>query len=528
DMCADRFEDLIALVALYRPGPMANIPVYCERKLGKDKGNEANWYPHPKLEPILRETFGIIVYQEQVMEVAKTLAGYSLGDADLLRRAMGKKIKAEMDAQRDRFVSGAVERGLTKASANEIFDLLAKFADYGFNKSHAAAYALIAYQTAYLKANHPVEFLAALMTLDCENTDKLSEFRRDAQRLGIKVEPPSVNRSGVSFEVQVDDKGLGAIRYALAAIKGVGKQAVEALVKARGDKPFADLADLARRIHPRLLNKRTLESLVAAGALDELEPDRARAAVALEPMLALAQRNMEAANGGMSDMFGGVAAADVALRIPPYEPWPAAVRLQKEYDAVGFFLSGHPLDEYGHLLDKLRVQKWVDFCRSVKAGNSVGRVAATVLDRTERRTKTGNKMGILMLSDQTGHFEAIIFSEGLGQYRDLLEPGRAVSLVLQAGVEGDEVRARIQSAEPLEVAVAKHQKGMRIFLRSDVPIVSIQERLAQRGEGEVSLVLILDNGDREVEVKLPGRYQASPQIAGALRAVPGVVDVQMN
>ena len=523
DMKADRFEDIIALVALYRPGPMANIPVYCARKLGNDTEPEANWYLHPKLEPILKETYGIIVYQEQVMEVAKTLAGYSLGDADLLRRAMGKKIKAEMDAQRDRFVSGAVERGLGKASANEIFDLLAKFADYGFNKSHAAAYALIAYQTAYLKANHPVEFLAALMTLDCENTDKLAEFRRDAQRLGIKVEPPSVNRSGVSFEVHE-----GAIRYALAAIKGVGKQAVEALVKARGDKPFADLADLARRINPRLLNKRTLESLVAAGALDELEPDRARAAVALEPMLALAQRNMEAASGGMSDMFGGVAAADVALRIPPYEPWPAAVRLQKEYDAVGFFLSGHPLDEYGHLLDKLRVQKWVDFCRSVKAGNSVGRVAATVLDRTERRTKTGNKMGILMLSDQTGHFEAIIFSEGLGQYRDLLEPGRAVSLVLQAGVEGDEVRARIQSAEPLEVAVAKHQKGMRIFLRSDVPIVSIQERLAQRGEGEVSLVLILDNGDREVEVKLPGRYQASPQIAGALRAVPGVVDVQMN
>ena len=427
DMKADRFEDIIALVALYRPGPMANIPVYCARKLGNDTEPEANWYLHPKLEPILKETYGIIVYQEQVMEVAKTLAGYSLGDADLLRRAMGKKIKSEMDAQRDRFVSGAVERGLGKASANEIFDLLAKFADYGFNKSHAAAYALIAYQTAYLKANHPVEFLAALMTLDCENTDKLAEFRRDAQRLGIKVEPPAVNRSGVSFEVHE-----GAIRYALAAIKGVGKQAVEALVKARGDKPFADLADLARRINPRLLNKRTLESLVAAGALDELEPDRARAAVALEPMLALAQRNMEAASGGMSDMFGGVAAADVALRIPPYEPWPAAVRLQKEYDAVGFFLSGHPLDEYGHLLDKLRVQKWVDFCRSVKAGNSVGRVAATVLDRTERRTKTGNKMGILMLSDQTGHFEAIIFSEGLGQYRDLLEPGRAVSLVLQA------------------------------------------------------------------------------------------------
>src|SRR5215211_7384274 len=211
DMRADRFEDLIALVALYRPGPMANIPVYCERKLGKDEGGKEHWYPHAKLEPILRETFGIIVYQEQVMEVSKLLAGYSLGEADLLRRAMGKKIKAEMDAQRERFVSGAVERGLSKAQASEIFDLLAKFADYGFNKSHAAAYALIAYQTAYLKANFPVEFLAASMTLSLDNTDKLAEFRREAQRLGIRVEPPSINRSGVLFDVAYDPDGAGAI-----------------------------------------------------------------------------------------------------------------------------------------------------------------------------------------------------------------------------------------------------------------------------------------------------------------------------
>jgi DNA polymerase III subunit alpha len=523
EMEADRFEDLIALVALYRPGPMANIPVYCERKLGKDEDNKSSWYLHPKLEPILQETFGIIVYQEQVMQAAQLLAGYSLGDADLLRRAMGKKIKAEMDAQRGRFVSGATERGLPQALADEIFDLLAKFADYGFNKSHAAAYALIAFQTAYLKANHPVEFLAASMTLDLDNTEKLAEFRREAQRLGIKVEPPSINRSDVVFEVHE-----GAIRYALAAIKGVGRQAIEGLVEARGDKPFRDLGDLARRLNPRLLNKRTLENLVAAGALDEIEPDRAKALAAIDSMMSLAQRAAEASSGGTLDMFGGVAAEDVQLRIPPYEPWPAAMRLQREYDAVGFFLSGHPLDEYGHLLEKLRVQSWADFCRSVKAGGSVGRVAATVLDRTERRTKTGNKMGICMLSDQTGHFEAIVFSEGLQQYRDVLEPGKPVVLLLQAGLEGEEVRARIQTAEPLDEAVARYQKGMRIFVRDERPIHSVQERLKVRGEGEVSLVLILDEGDREVEIRLPGKYQASPQIAGALRAVPGVVDVQIS
>jgi DNA polymerase-3 subunit alpha len=227
-------------------------------------------------------------------------------------------------------------------------------------------------------------------------------------------------------------------------------------------------------------------------------------------------------------MFGGVGAAEVVLRTPLYEPWPTSARLQKEYAAVGFFLSGHPLDEYDALLDRLRVQKWIDFCRAARSGASVGRVAATVLDRYERRTKTGSKIGIVMLSDQTGHFEAIVFSEGLQRYRDLLEPGRDLVLVLQAGVEGDEVRARIASAEAVGEALSRHQKGMRIFLRDEKPIFSVAERLRERGEGEVSLILILDSGEREVEVRLPGRYQASPQIAGAVRAVPGVVDVQMN
>ncbi|KQP52654.1 DNA polymerase III subunit alpha [Methylobacterium sp. Leaf108] len=524
EMQADRFEDIIALVALYRPGPMANIPVYCERKLGRDAGNEAAWYPHPKLEPILAETFGIIVYQEQVMEVAKVLAGYSLGDADMLRRAMGKKIKAEMDAQRDRFVKGSVERGLTESKANEIFDLLAKFADYGFNKSHAAAYALLTYQTAYLKANHPVEFLAAAMQLDIDVTDKLAEFRQDAQRLKITVEPPSINTSGVGFEVHD-----GRIRYALAAIKGVGRAAVEALVAARGDKPFGDLACLARRLNPRHVNKRTLENLVAAGALDPIEVDRARAFAAVEPMMKLAQGAAEAESTGIADMFGGVVALGIELRVPPYEPWPMAETLKKEYEAIGFFLSGHPLDEYGALLEKLRVQTWAEFGKGVRAGTtSVAKVAASVLDRSERRTKSGNKLGIVTLSDQTGHFEAIIFQEGLNQFREILEPGRPLVLQLQANLEGDDVRARILSAEPLDEAVARHQKGMRVYLRDERPLGSVHQRLQVRGEGEVSLILILDGGEREVEVKLPGKYQATPQIAGALRAVPGVVQVEVN
>ena len=253
EMEADRFEDIIALVALYRPGPMANIPVYCARKLGKDEHNKKDWYPHPKLEPILRETFGIIVYQEQVMEVAKVLSGYSLGDADLLRRAMGKKIKAEMDAQRERFVSGAVEGGLDKAKANEIFDLLAKFADYGFNKSHAAAYALVAFQTAYLKANHPVEFLAASMTLDLDNTDKLVGIppRGAAPRHQGRAALDQPLGRRVRRAVRRGGQGRDPLRARRHQGRRAGRPSRRWSRRA-GDKPFRDLADFARRINPRI------------------------------------------------------------------------------------------------------------------------------------------------------------------------------------------------------------------------------------------------------------------------------------
>jgi DNA polymerase-3 subunit alpha len=529
DMRPDRFEDIIALVALYRPGPMANIPTYCARKHRMEEPD----YIHPKLEPILRETFGVIVYQEQVMQAAQILAGYSLGEADLLRRAMGKKIRSEMQKQRSRFVDGCIERGIGKAQAEAIFELLERFADYGFNKSHAAAYALVAYQTAYMKANYPVEFLAASMTLDMGNTDKLSEFRAEAERLGVKVEPPSVNRSGVAFDV------VGrTIHYALAALKGVGRQAVETIVKARDGKPFSDLSDFARRIDPRAVNKRVLESLAAAGSFDALESNRARVFAAVDTILASAQREHEAnESGALQFSFGGPAAGD-AIRLPAVEPWLPAERLQKEFDAVGFFLTGHPLDDYAATLKRMRVQSWAEFARAVRAGASAGRVAGTVVARTERRTRTGSKMGIIGLSDPTGHYEAVLFSEGLAQFRDLLEPGAAVLLTLSAEVQGDEVRARIGMVEPLDQAAAKLSKGLRVFLRAEAPIESVARRLEgpvngrpaqdksqEKGDGEVALILLLSEGT-EVEVKLPGRFKVSPQIAGAIKAVPGVVAVE--
>jgi DNA polymerase-3 subunit alpha len=521
EMRPDRFEDIIALVALYRPGPMANIPTYNARKHGYEKPD----YIHPKLETVLKETFGVIVYQEQVMQAAQLLAGYSLGEADLLRRAMGKKILSEMRAQRARFVTGATERGVRRDQADAIFDLLERFAEYGFNKSHAAAYALVAYQTAYLKTNYPVEFIAASMSLDMDNTDKLADFRREAVRMGIEVVAPSVNLSEKQFAVKD-----GKIIYALAAIKGVGAHAVESIERARQAKPFTDLADFASRIEPRALNKRTLECLVAAGALDCLEPNRAKAFAAVDTLLAHAQRSGADAASGQTQLFGG-GAVKATIHLPDAAEWLPAERLKREYDAIGFFLSGHPLDDYQAALARLRVQQWNDFSRAVRGGATAGKLAATVVSRQEKRIKSGSKMGIIGLSDPTGHYEAVIFQEGLAQYRELLEPGTAVILSVGAELQGDDVRVRIHSAESLDAAAAAGQRGLRVFLKSPEPIDVVSKRLVpdapKAGErlGEVCFVLELKDGS-EVEVKLPGRYPISPQIAGAMKAVPGVAAVQ--
>ncbi|MGO9758252.1 MAG: DNA polymerase III subunit alpha [Roseiarcus sp.] len=519
EMRADRFEDLIALVALYRPGPMANIPVYCARKLGAEPVE----YLHPKLEPILRETLGVITYQEQVQQIARDLAGYSLGQADILRRAMGKKIRSEMDAQRGRFVSGAVERGLARADADTIFDACAKFAEYGFNKSHSAPYALLTYQTAYLKANHPVEFLAASMSLDKANTDKLAEFRGEALRMGIKVAPPSINGSNVDFDARRGADDALSIAYALSAVKGVGEAQAEAIVAARGTRPFASLADMARRIDPRVVNKKALESLAAAGAFDELEPDRAVAFAAMEPALALANRTVQEKAAGQSALFGD---SDGAPLKPRCAPWPPADRLRREFEAVGFFLSGHPLEAYQSVLTRLRIERWADFARAVRRGATSARLAASVLDRAERRTKSGSKLGVVQLSDPSGQYEAIVFAEGLAQFRDLLEKGSDVRVTLQGAVEGEDVRARIVHVEALAQAAARVQKGLRIFVRDEVPLASIAERLRARGDGEVSLVVLLGPQEGEVEIKLPGRFAVSAPIAGALKAIGGVVAVE--
>lgn len=340
-----RLEDLIAAVALYRPGPMANIPDYCRRKHG-----EAWEPPHEEIRDILSETYGIMVYQEQVMQIAQKMAGYSLGAADLLRRAMGKKIRAEMDKQREIFVEGATARGIGAEKAAEVFDLMAKFADYGFNKSHAAAYALVSYQTAWMKANHPVAFLAGCMSLAREKTEKLAALCQEARRMKIDVLPVDINRSGADFTLEKREDGSYAIRYALAAVKRVGFSAMEAIVESRGDRPFQGLADFAQRCDAKQLNKMQIENLAKAGAFDSIMPQRHVVFGSAETMLRRAQAQAQELASGQIGMFGGVAAPPEPLRLPVVAPWATFDRLAFEAEAIGFYMTAHPIDAYRPML----------------------------------------------------------------------------------------------------------------------------------------------------------------------------------
>ncbi len=517
-MRPDCIEDIIALVALYRPGPMENIPVYNARKHGEEEIESI----HPKIDYLLKETQGVIVYQEQVMQVAQVLSGYSLGEADLLRRAMGKKIKAEMDQQRERFVDGAIKNGVSKGQADVIFDLLAKFANYGFNKSHAAAYAIVSYQTAYMKAHYPVEFLAASMTLDMSNTEKVNDFRQDAKRLGIEVIAPSVQTSFRHFET-----GENRIYYALAAIKGVGESAVDHIVEVRGDQPFASIEDFCLRIDPKQINRRVLESLICAGAFDCFEIDRAQLIAGLDRVMGYAQVAQENKRSGQHDMFGSAASGPEKIVFPPYTPWLASERLLREFQVLGFYLTAHPLDTYKSVLDKMRVQPFADFSAAVKQGASNGRLAGTVISKQERKTRTGNKMGIFVFSDASGQFEAVLFSETLNQYRDVLEVGKSFVITAQADERPEGISLRLQTAQSLEEKSLQMQKALRVYVRDSGPLKAVAAHLNTKGDGLVSFIVIKEEGLREVEVALPEKYRITPEIAAALRTAPGVIDVEL-
>jgi DNA polymerase III subunit alpha len=514
----DRFEDIIAIVALYRPGPMDNIDSYVNRKHGREQPD----YLHPAIQPILEETYGVIIYQEQVMQIAQVLSGFSLGEADLLRRAMGKKIKKEMAQQRNRFIEGAVGKGVDRGRAEFIFELVAKFAGYGFNKSHAAAYALIAYQTAYLKANHPVEFLAASMTLDIGNTDKLNGFAQEARRMGIRIEPPSVNHSEAGF--MPSESG---IRYSLAALRNVGRQAVDHICAEREKRGrFKDVSAFARAINPRLVNKRALETLASAGAFDELGIDRATALANVDRIMAAGSRSLEDETGGQNDLFAGAARTPPPIELRPAKPWVPTDRLSRELEAVGFFLTGHPLDDYQEVLEALGADTWVDFAAKAQTRRVVGTLAGTVLSARERQGKTGNAYAFVAFSDPTGQFEAVVFSEALAASRELLQPGSAVLLDVEAEADGETVKVRVQRISSLEAAAEARHSGIKIYLEGTRALDSIAEQVGGRGgQGELRLVLRLDDAGREVEFVLPQGIDATPKQRSALKLVQGVAAV---
>jgi DNA polymerase-3 subunit alpha len=530
----DRFEDIIAMGALYRPGPMDNIPTYINRKHGEEPVD----YLHPLLEPILKETYGVIIYQEQVMQIAQVLAGFTLGEADLLRRAMGKKDKREMARQKSRFVSGAMNKGVKKPDAEYIFELVDKFAGYGFNKSHAAAYAMISYQTAYLKANFREEFLAASMTLDAGNTDKLALYAAEAKRSRISILPPCVNASEVDFLASKN-----AIRYSLAALKNIGAQAVEALVTERNARgTFHSLAGFAARLNPKSLNKRALETLAAAGAFDAVEPNRALVHGNLEAMVALATRVANDAAAGTADLFGalpssgtdvGVAAspAEAQLDTKPVKTWTAMERLQHEFEAVGFFLSGHPLDAYSTVLPKMSVTSFAELEQRAERGSVAGRLAGIVLSVRERRSQKGNKFAFAMFSEPTGQFEAVIFSETLANARALLEPGTPVIVTVEGERDGDTLKLRAQAIESLDAAANSIQRGLRLLLdrrliqSNSGRLKELMMLLKPGAKGIIQLTLQLEDCGREVDIAMPGHFDVSPAQKDALSTLPGVLEV---
>jgi DNA polymerase-3 subunit alpha len=517
-MKPDHINDLVALVALYRPGPMDSIPKYISVK----NGREAPEYLHPSLEPILKETYGVMTYQEDVMNIARELAGYSLGEADLLRRAMGKKIASEMAVHEKRFIEGAGKKNILPSIAGQIFEQAAKFAGYGFNKGHAAAYAQVAYQTAFLKANYPVEFLAASMTLDIGNTDRLNIFRQEAQRLNVRLLAPDINRSESYFAC---DAQKGEVFYALAAVKGVGKQAMEHVVAIRDESgPFRSIGDFARRIDPKLVNKRAFESLVRAGAFDGLSPNRRQLVESSDAVLSDAARTARERETGQVSLFGEAASEKEELRLAAVDEWPSHERLGEEFAAIGFYLSGHPLDNYRTALTRLQALTFAQIQEDRRSA-FVAQVAGTIIRKSERRGRNDQNYAFVSFSDPSGMFEVMFFPEVLAASRPLLEAGKSVLLKLNATWEGDDLKLRAISASDLDKAAADAGEGLKIYLEDVRPLAAIASQLRQPGKGMIALVVPGSEG-REVEIKLPQRQQVNATLKGALKSLPGVAMVE--
>jgi len=524
------FGDIIALVSLYRPGPMDNIPAFGRRK----NGQEPITYPHPLLEPILAETYGIFVYQEQVMQAAQVLAGYSLGGADLLRRAMGKKIKAEMDAQRDHFVAGCLETNqIDKAKANELFDLIDKFAGYGFNKSHAAAYALLAYQTAWLKAHYPHEFFAASMCYDLHLTDKLAIFVDDMRRLDIALLPPDVNASLAEFDVQETGEGL-AVRYALAALKSVGEGAMERLVEERDAKGAYDSLDaFAHRVDPRLLNKRQLETLAAAGAFDGIDPNRAGIFACAETILATAARVHDQKTSGQGGLFGESEASGTHIKLPLSARWSLAERMEQEKEAFGFYFSAHPVDRFAQLAKMHGARRFADLGDiQIPEGGRAGAVMAALVEEARWRTSAkGRRYMMATMSDPSGQFVVTCFDDAVAaELEGAARNGGCGLLTVELDKRpGEETpRVTVKRIQPFEGLANTTRMILEVAIDDVVAIPALGALLSEaRGaRGEVRLAVALPDGG-SATVLLGRDFLLDAELTDRIATLPGVTAAEI-
>jgi DNA polymerase-3 subunit alpha len=550
DAKPDRFEDIIALGALYRPGPMDLIPSFVARKHGREDVE----YPDPRVEPVLKETYGIMVYQEQVMQMAQIVGGYTLGGADLLRRAMGKKDVEKMAKERAKFREGAAKDGLAGAKADEIFDLMEKFAGYGFNKSHAAAYALVSYQTAWLKAHYPAEFMAATISSDMDNTDKAVTFLDEARAIGLTVQPPDVNASDYMFVAVEPDapadrsrQGARTIQYGLGAIKGVGHGACESIVAERVHGPYVDLADFCRRVDPARLNRRVLEALILSGALDALAPTRASLMLQLPDAIKAAEQHLRDRQSGQNDMFGassiGAQTPVLQIDLPSAPEWPLEQLLQGERDTLGHYLSGHPTDPWKDELAQLStcpLGEIVDRYQPPKPrkndgdeGNRFRRgpdAPWTVAGMVTAVRKRGESDAFVRIEDGSGSIEVSFFGELYQQVAPLLT--RDQMLIVEGGLRIDDFsgggfQLRARSASSLADACRKHARLLQVKLNGIGPgfVTQLQQALAGYRGGRATVTLHgyhNQNAQADLELGEEWRVDAIPELLRAVRALPGV------
>ncbi len=483
-MKPNHIEDIIALVALYRPGPMNNIPIYNDCKHGRKTPD----YLHPLLENILKPTYGVIIYQEQVMQIAQKLSGFTAGQADLLRRAMGKKKRAELEKQKENFINGAVKNGISKDVAASIFLKIEPFAEYGFNKSHAAAYAIISYQTAFLKTYYPKEFIAASMTMDISNQNKLSEFYEELKRLNIEIVRPDINECYADFKIENNK-----FCYALGAIKAVGSEAISNIVKERVDNgKFLSINDFIKRVNPKDINKLQLEGLVKAGAFDKLYNNRKSIFNSIPNLITKSKNDYDNKTANQIDLFGTSEENEFDI-INEIKDWEFEEKLSKEFEAVGFFISDHPLNQFKEIFEDYKILNFQEYYSDDKKKES--NIAATLLKIQERKTSKGNSYAVLKLTDLSGVFELFIFSDLLETNRDVLKEGSSFILTLNKTISSDEdqtKRINVRKIASLKDLFNGSIKEITINLKSKEQLEDIKNFLDEKGETLVN-INIIDN-----------------------------------